>query len=68
MFDRRGVTPVRTLTTIATARWMMTYGATGDDVGEDSDGATGNNDDIDGNGAAGDNNDDDTTLMMMATV
>ena len=49
---------MRTLTTIATARWTMTYGATGDDVGEDSDGTTGNDDDVDG-GAAGDNNDDD---------
>ena len=57
-FDRRGVTPVRTLTTIAPARRMMTYGATGDDVGKDSDGATGNDDDVDG-GAAGDNNDND---------
>ena len=58
-FDRRGVTPVRTLATIATVRRTMTYGATGDNVGEDSDGATGNDDDVNGNGAAGDNNDDD---------
>ena len=36
----------------------MTYGATGDAVGKDSDGTTGNDDDVDG-GAAGDNNDDD---------
>ena len=42
----------------------MTYGAMGDDVSDDSNGATGNNDDVDGEGATGDYVDDDGSGVM----
>jgi hypothetical protein len=42
----------------------MTYGATSDDVSNDSDGATGNNDDVNGEGAMGDYVDDDGVGVM----
>ncbi len=51
-------------TTIATARRTMTYGAMGDDVINDSNGATGDNDDVDGDGATGDYVDDDGGGVM----
>jgi len=43
---------------------MMTYGATGDDVSDDSDAATGNNDDVNGEGVTGDYVDDDGGGVM----
>ena len=40
-------------------RWMMTYGAMGDDVSNDRNGATGDDDDVDGNGVTGNYVDND---------
>jgi hypothetical protein len=56
----------KTSTMIATAQWTMTYGMTGNNVGDDSNGATGddndnnndNNEDVDGDGGMGDDNND----------
>ena len=61
-------------TTIATAQWTIPYGMMGDDVSDDSDGATGNNDYVNGDVPTGDYVNDDgggvwattTTSMAMA--